>query len=91
MKKKNNDKIVKLKDIDHLILLIFHPENTFYILKKIYEVFNQDRFIALCLNVGTENQKIIRGMLTETINQFGESLNNSEHVTSLVIQGKIIE
>lgn len=86
-----DDKIIKLKDIDHLILLIFHPQDTFLILNKVYKIFNEDRFIALCLDVGTEYQKIIRGNLSQVIKEFGESLNNKEHLTSLVIQGKLIQ
>jgi 16S rRNA (cytidine1402-2'-O)-methyltransferase len=81
-------KINSLKNIQHN-LIILNKHNTIEILSKMLSIFNEDRFCAVCINIGMSGQKIIRNKLSVLINN-KDILNINNELTSIVCSGSLL-
>lgn len=80
------EKINNLKDINHN-LAILNRYNTKLILQTMLDIFKEDRMAAICINIGLQDQKIIRGYLSELLNN--SIIDNIKlELTSIVCSGK---
>lgn len=82
------NKVNGLKDILHN-LIILNRHNTVEILSAMLEIFKEDRFAAVCIDIGLPNQKVVRDTLSNLINS-KDVLSIDQELTSIVCSGKLL-
>lgn len=79
-------KFEKLKDFASNMVVLCHPEEVVENLKIAAEVFSSSRWAAICIDIGLNTQKIIRGSIEELQKH---NLELEDCATCIVFQGNL--
>jgi 16S rRNA (cytidine1402-2'-O)-methyltransferase len=79
-------KFEKLKDFPSNMVVLCHPEEVAENLNIASEIFSSSRWAAVCIDIGLNTQKIIRGSIGELQKH---NLNLEDCATCIVFQGSL--
>jgi len=78
------DKLRQMKDLNHNLILIHRANEASKFLKSVLDIFTDNRYFAVCVNVGLPDQEIIRGRLPFVIKETEKLISRPNIVVSTV-------
>jgi len=78
------EKLHQMKSLNHNLILIHRANESAKFLNLVRDVFTDNRYAAVCINVGLKDQEIIRGSLSFLIKETEKLINRPNIVVSTV-------